>query len=186
MEVTKGKTFAVTGSSGAGKSTLIRGVMEKIDILVKPPSCTTRPPRSDDVLGKDYDYVTLKEFLLLKEQGAFLECFDVYGHCYGTLAHRYYEAMSSGHYPVKDVDTQGALAMKEKLGDDCITVFVKAHSLSELVSRVSNRDGSIAPIRLNEYENEEAQSSKFDYIILNDRINLAINQFESIIRKHMQ
>ncbi len=180
----KVKLFVVSAPSATGKSTVIDAVMQELPILKKPISYTTRPPRSGEKNGTDYNFVDVETFEKMKKTGKLLEWAVVYENLYGTSAETVQAAFASGTFLLKDIDTQGALQLKNKLGKDAILIFVEPPSLKDLETRIRQRatdSEEQIQTRMNNAKKEMSESSKYDYVIINDNLEDAVKALKKII-----
>ena len=131
--------FVISGPSGVGKGTVVRRLLERRPDLVLSVSVTTRDPRPGEVDGRDYRFVTRRQFDQLIEDGAFLEWADIYGdHRSGTLLAPVADDLASGHDVVLEVDVQGAASVKERM-PDAVLIFLSPPSREELARRLRER-----------------------------------------------
>ncbi len=171
-----GRLFVVSGPSGVGKGTVVAEVMKRLPNLRRVVTFTTRPPRPGEEAGRDYHFVSRKEFERLREQGAFLEWAEVYGNFYGSPKHEVERLLAEGHDAVLVVDVQGALAVKEQR-PDAILVFLQPPSLEELKRRLKMRGTDPPEViarRLAKADWEMQQAYRFDHIVLNDELENAV------------
>jgi guanylate kinase len=174
--------YVVSGPSGGGKSTLIRQVLERLPGLHFSVSHTTRPRRQSEVEGKDYYFTNELMFRRMLARGEFLEWAVVHGHAYGTSMREIRKAAQGDL--ILDIDVQGAGQVREKI-DRAIFIFVIPPSYQELKRRLERRGlDSPADIRqrLDRARQEIRSYSRFDYLIVNDKLEEAGRELESIIR----
>lgn len=180
-----GSLFVVSGPAGVGKGTVIREVFKLTGSLIYSVSCTTRPPRPGEVEGKSYYFVGGEEFSRLVEEGNFLEWAEVHGHRYGTRRDVVEKTLAAGVDVLLEIDVQGALQVKQKMAD-AVTVFIKPPSFAELERRLRKRgtenSGELA-LRLENAKKELAEADRYDYIIVNERVNEAARRFVEILKK---
>jgi guanylate kinase len=172
----------LTGVSGAGKSTLKRMMLERFDSLVSLPSYTTRAKREGD--GEDYVYVSVAEFKRLIDSNFFLEWSDHYGVYYGTPSDLYFEALSKGLSPIKDINVDGVNSFKKELEDQCVSIFIEVPSMDELHRRLALRDGQLDILRTQEVEREQSYAALSDCVIVNKDLMLAADRLSYIIEKN--
>ena len=178
------KLIIFAAPSGAGKSSLIKKIIEiseeKLELSV---SATTRVPRKGEIHGKDYFFISDNEFNELKDKDAFIECANVHGNQYGTLKSFVHEKMEEGISVILDIDVQGFAQIRETI-EDMISIFIIPPSLDELKNRLILRgldtNDAIEKRLLNALE-ELKHAESFDYIVLNDNFDNAIDQLSSII-----
>ena len=179
-----GKLIIFAAPSGAGKSSLIKKIIEisenKLELSV---SATTRLPREGETHGKDYFFISDKEFNDLKNNKAFIECANVHGHKYGTLKSFVDEKLEEGIYVILDIDVQGFTQIKNAT-EDTVSIFIIPPTFDELKKRLTLRgldlDEAIKK-RLENAKEELKQAEFFDYIILNDKFDKAVEEISSII-----
>ena len=176
-----GRVVVVSGPSGVGKTTLVERLFERCRVpLVRSISATTRPPRGDEADGVDYHFLTPQQFERLRDEGGFLECFEVFGrgYWYGTPWSEVRSALQSGKCVVLNIDVHGAAAVMEKY-DDAITVFVRTESIDELRRRLELR-GTDPPTeiaeRLERAEYELSMAHRYRYQVINDDLDRAVEE----------
>ncbi len=179
-----GQLFIISAPSGVGKSTLIRRILEECPKLKFSVSCTTRPPRSDEVHGKDYIFLAREEFLNGIASGRFLEWAEVHGNYYGTDVNPIENWLKAGSDVLLDIDVQGARLVR------CVyptaqTVFILPPSLSVLEERLRNRatesEEQLA-IRFAAAQRELLEAPWYDFVVINDNIEKATADLKSILR----
>jgi len=172
----------VSGPSGSGKSTLVEKILELPGTLFSI-SCTTRPPRSTEVSGKWYDFVSKPEFDRMVAQGEFLEHARVFGkHSYGTPKKWFEEARVRGLDLVLEIDVQGAEQVKQKL-PQAVAIFILPPSRQELEKRIRARglDSEDAIARRLERARQEIQRYReYDFIVVNDDLERAGREVQAI------
>ena len=179
----KGRIFVLSGPSGAGKSTLIKGIRQRIKDIGYSVSHTTRMPRSNEKNGADYFFVDKTVFRDMINKNAFVEWAMVYNDYYGTSYGTLEEKLNAGQDIILDIDIQGAKNIKEKI-DDSLLIFILPPSKEILEKRLRRRatdnTGAIEK-RISEAEKELANCRWYDYLIINDTLEKATKEFESII-----
>ena len=172
----------VSGPSGSGKSTLVEKILELPGTLFSI-SCTTRPPRSTEVPGKWYDFVSKPEFDRMVAQGEFLEHARVFGkHSYGTPKKWFEEARVRGLDLVLEIDVQGTEQVKQKL-PQAVAIFILPPSRQELEKRIRARglDSEEAIARRLERARQEIQRFReYDFIVVNDDLERAGREIQAI------
>lgn len=174
----KGKLLIFSAPSGSGKTTLLNHVMANIPEMDFSVSATTRPPRGEEVNGREYYFLTMEDFKQRVGNGEFLEWEEVYpGRCYGTLLSVVEKMQEEGKHVAFDVDVCGGVNIKEHYGDRALSVFIQAPSVEVLRERLIKRGtDSMEEIESRvakaEWEMEFAQG-KFDRVIINDDLETA-------------
>ena len=179
----KGKIFVISGPSGAGKSTLIKGVRERVDSIGYSISHTTRSPRSGEQNGVDYCFVDKTAFKEMIDNNAFVEWAQVYDDYYGTSYGTLTEKLNAGLDIILDIDIQGAKKIKEKI-EDCLLIFILPPSREILEKRLRARatdDADAIEKRIRLAKNELKNCSWYDCLIINDDLEKATKELESII-----
>ena len=178
-----GVVLVLSGPSGAGKSSLIKKIEDEIGEYYFSISTTTRPIRDGEVDGVDYHYVSKEEFVKDIENDNFLEHAVVHGNYYGTSLKPVRKALSQGKLVIFDIDVQGNMAIKNRLGDITTSVFITPPSLSELESRLKNRSTDTDEVivgRLKMAKREIQRISEYDYLVINDKLDVAADVLRQI------
>lgn len=184
--IKKGKVIVVAAPSGCGKSTIINAILDDRDLnLGFAVSATTRSPREGEQEGVNYYFMSEEEFRAAIAGGEFLEYEEVYpGRFYGTLRSEVDRITGEGHNIILDLDVNGALHVKDVYREEALTVFIQPPSLEELRRRLELR-GTETPevidVRINRAAYELSRASEFDRIVVNDRLDTAIEQTRSLI-----
>jgi len=179
----KGFLFIVSAPSGSGKTTICNAIISRIPSLKFSVSYTTRNPRRGEVNDKDYTFINKEEFRLMIEKGEFLEWAEVYGEYYGTSKKRIEDLLKDGFDVLLDIDVQGAMQIKRNYNKG-VYIFILPPSLNELRRRLEKRrtdlKGEIEK-RMKSAIEEIKNYKYYDYVIINEDINLAIRELEAII-----
>jgi guanylate kinase len=178
-----GNLFVVAAPSGAGKSSLVNALMEVDSRLAHSVSHTTRPPRGQEVHGREYYFVSHAQFDQMVQQGAFLEWAHVHGNRYGTSKQAIEERISQGGDIILEIDYQGAIQVKQ-LFHNAILIFILPPSWEELRSRLERRGedaDDVIEMRLQNAAREMGQVQEFDFVIINERFELALFDLKSIV-----
>ena len=178
-----GHLFIVSAPSGAGKTTLVRLLLEKDPGIRVSISSTTRPPRTGENDGREYHFVDVQYFLEMVSRGDFLEWAEVHGNYYGTSRHWIEAEMSAGRDVLLEIDWQGAQQVR-KAFPAAIGIFILPPSLEELKSRLSGRGTDSAETiarRIAAARDEMRHVDEFDYVIINDDLQQALDNLRSII-----
>jgi guanylate kinase len=169
------RILIVSGPSGSGKSTLVQ-MLHGLPGLMFSVSCTTRPPRTTESLGKCYNFITEAEFTRRVENDEFLEYACVFGkHWYGTPRQQVEEARGAGLDLVLEIDVQGARQVKAKV-PEAIAIFIVPPSRQDLERRLRDRgqdSDEAVKRRLERARQEIACSSEYDFIVVNDDLERA-------------
>jgi len=180
----KRKLFVVSGSSGVGKNTLINQVLQRNSEIAFSISYTTREKRDGEVDGVNYFYVSKEEFKQSVLNDEFLEWAEFSGNYYGTKREAVKKTLSDGKDIILEIDTQGAIQVKDKMPES-VLIFISPPSYQDLEFRLRNRktetEESIAK-RLDFVKLEIRNSEYFDYRIVNDELEDAVNDLETIIQ----
>ena len=182
-DLKRGEWIVFAAPSGAGKSSLIKEIVSNNENIELSVSATTRTPREGEMHGKDYFFISDKEFNDLKEKEAFIESANVHGHQYGTLKTFVEEKLENNISVVLDIDVQGFSQISESI-KDIISIFIIPPSLDELKKRLVLRGLDTEEVinkRLINAKKELKHAESFDHIVLNDDFNRAFNQITSII-----
>lgn len=172
--------------SGSGKSTMVRHLLtafpNRFELSI---SCTTRSPRGQEVNGREYYFISRDEFESLIANNAFVEYEQVYkGLYYGTLKSEVERIQSAGHTPVFDVDVKGGLHLKDLFGAQAVSVFIMPPSLEELSRRLHARGDTAEDMiqqRLAKAAIEMQDAPLFDYRIVNDKLEIAAKQLDTLL-----
>jgi len=179
----RGLLIVISAPSGTGKTTLTRMLLKEFPNIEFSISFTTRKPRPGEVNGKDYWFISREEFLKRIEEGDFLEWAEVYGNLYGTSKSQVLKALNEGKDVLLDIDTQGALQVKENF-PEAVLIFILPPSLEELERRLRNRGTDPEEViekRLKIAREEIKRAKFYDYIVVNDVLEVAYNKLKSII-----
>lgn len=179
-----GIVLVLSAPSGAGKSTLCQALADRRADIRLSISCTTRPPRPLEVNGKDYFFVSEKEFEAKIKNGDLLEWAQVHGHFYGTPKGPVQTHQANGLNVVMNIDTQGAQSVK-KVFPDSVLVFVSPPSWEVLEKRLRGRkqdDEATIQRRLTNARAEMDQAPRYDYLVVNDVIENAVEDLLAIVR----
>ena len=178
-----GNLFVVSAPSGAGKTSLVNALLainKSIDLSV---SYTSRAARPGEVDGQDYHFVSRDTFLEMIKHGDFVESAEVYGNLYGTSQSWISKEMQGGHDILLEIDWQGAAQVRKKF-PDCISIFILPPSLKALEIRLTGRKQDSAEViarRLQSSQEDIAHVAEFDYVIINDKLDEALHQLNSIV-----
>jgi len=179
----RGTLIVVSAPSGAGKSSLAERVLKRISDLRFSISYTTRAPRGTEQHGVDYYFVSEEEFSAMRDRDEFLECAEVHGYLYGTNEKPIEEMLSQGFDVMLDIDVQGAEQVRRRI-PEAVLIFILPPSSEVLEARLRARNlNAPADIerRLRNAAIEVQLYERFDYAVLNDDLDRALDQLEAII-----
>lgn len=187
-EERKGMLIVVSGPSGTGKGTLCERLLAEDPSLTFSVSVTTRAPRSTEIEGVHYFFISDEAYDRLLAQDAFLEHATVHAHRYGTLKSQVDELMEKGLNVVLDIDPQGAREVMRQR-PDCVSIFILPPSYETLRVRLHTRNTD-DPVeinrRLGNAKGEIDQMHLYQYAVVNDDLELAFQQISSIIAAEKQ
>ncbi len=182
------KLFVISGCSGVGKGTVINEFMKRnSDDFILSVSCTTRKPRPNEIDGVNYFFISKEEFEKNIKEDKFLEYAQFAENYYGTKKKYVQQKMEDGYNVILEIDTQGALQVKEKM-QQAVLIFIAPPSVEELENRLRGRhteDEATIQKRLAQVKIELERSLKYDYTIINDNIERAVEEIESIVRENV-
>ena len=182
----RGMIIILSSPSGAGKTTLTRMLMQDKNLdLTLSVSVTTRPRRSSEVDGIHYRFIDKREFERMRRSGDLLEWAEVHGNFYGTPRTPVEKVLTQGRDMLFDVDWQGAQQMRERLGDDVVSIFVLPPSMRELRARLDRRAEDSSTTIDQRLENARAEIGRwrnYQYVIVNDDLQRAYDDLLAIIR----
>jgi guanylate kinase len=180
----------ISAPSGGGKTTLCQHILARHPEMVRAITCTTRPPRPDEIDGVDYYFLDSATFAQRLAAGGFLEHATVYNHCYGIPKSEVLDKLQQGRDVLLNVDVQGAATVCSRAAQDAelaralVSVFLTPASLAELEARLKRR-GTDSPDdsarRLGVARQEIAQWTHFQYLIISTSIAEDVRQMEAII-----
>jgi len=179
----KGMVIIMSAPSGAGKTSICDAVVKKNKNIVYSISTTTRTPRKGEKNGREYYFVTEAQFKDEIKQKQFVEWAKVHNNYYGTSKKILESIISKGKDVLLDIDVQGAIKIKKQY-KDALMIFVMAPSLKILKQRLikRNKDSkAVINIRLKNAEKEISYINKYDYLIINDKLDESIKNVENII-----
>lgn len=181
----KGLLIVLSGPSGVGKGTVRKALFERLTHKIEYSiSMTTRPMREGEVDGKDYFFVTEEEFLSQIAKGNLLEYATFVGNYYGTPLDNVEEQLNSGNEVLLEIEVQGAMQVKAKM-PEAVFIFLAPPSIDSLSSRLRYRGTESQDIineRISKAYREIGLAKEYDYIVVNDEVENAIDKILSIIR----
>ena len=178
----EGIIVILSSPSGAGKTTLVKEISRKNNFQISI-SHTTRKPRSNEIDGKDYFFVSESEFKYLIDENKFLEHAKVFKHYYGSSKDVVFKKLNNGENIIFDIDWQGTQQIKsQKLNYKIVTIFILPPSRNELYNRLLNRDRNdekIAKERMTQFNEDVLHWKDYDFTVINDDIE---NCYKKIIK----
>lgn len=182
--MSKGLLLVLSAPSGCGKTTILNRVMNSLPGLVFSVSHTTRPPRPGEVDGVHYHFVTKADFQQMRDRtpSGFLEWAEVHGNMYGTSIEEVAKRQALGHDVVLDIDVQGAEQVRSRFHP--VTIFIAPPSLLELERRLRGRgteNEATMAMRLKNAQKELEWAHYYDYMIVNDCLEEAVETLRSIV-----
>jgi len=180
----KGRLAIISGPSGVGKGTLVGKILDRVPDIYLSISATTRPPRAGETDGVGYYFMSREDFVRDIENGSFLEWANIYGDLYGTPKAPVDRELGAGRLVVLEIDVQGALQVQDKLGHKADYIFIMPPSSEELAKRLGERrteTDQARKTRLETAEQEIALADRYDYVVINDNLEQAVEQLEDIL-----
>lgn len=182
-KISNKKLFVISGSSGVGKGTVLKGFLDRNPNFMLSISCTTRAPRKGEADGINYFFISKEEFQNCIDNDKFLEWAEFAGNRYGTKRKYIRQCLDEGKDIILEIETQGALQVKKQM-PEAILIFICPPSLETLEKRLRGRhteDEATIQKRLNEVKTELKRAENFDYKVVNDDLEKAIEDLEKII-----
>ena len=190
----RGLVLVISSPSGAGKTTICKNIIEKVDNVSLSVSVTTRKKRKGEIEGKDYFFKTNEEFIPMMSNNEFIESAKVFGNFYGTLKAEVLQKIQDGIDVLVDIDWQGTRQIEKHMPEDIVKIFILPPSIKELEYRLGNRASENKEDfnkRMSEARKEISHYNEYDFVIINEEIDIAVNLVKSILycerlRKHRQ
>jgi guanylate kinase len=185
LGIEKGHIFVVSAPSGAGKTTIVKSILKDIPELAFSISATTRRKRENERDGFDYHFISEEAFRKKIEENGFVEWEKFYDYYYGTPKGFIDDKINNGISVLLEVDVKGALSIKT-IYPDAILIYIYPPSFEVLVERLKNRrteDETDFKKRVERAKMELSHKDKFDYLVVNNDLNIAISQVKSLIKK---
>ena len=182
--MSRGRLVVISAPSGVGKTTICKQLLAAHPDWRFSVSVTTRPPRFDETNGKDYTFISNEQFDKYIADGKFVEWEIVHGHRYGTLRTVLEDVLDKGEALLLEVDVKGGVNIKRQFPDDTIAVFLDPPDLETLVQRLKDRgteSQAVIEKRLARIPEEQAYKKDYDYVVVNDNLERAVNAVEKII-----
>jgi guanylate kinase len=180
----RGLLFVMSSPSGAGKTTLSRMLLNADTNIAMSVSVTTRKPRPGEVDGKDYHFITTDKFDHMVKAGELLEWAEVFGNYYGTPKRPVIDALERGRDVLFDIDWQGTQQLAEAMEDDLVRLFILPPEPDALRQRLIKRNQDSSAViakRMTEAAHEISHWPEYDYVIVNDDVNLAHQQVMAVL-----
>jgi guanylate kinase len=184
-----GIVVVLSSPSGAGKTTLVKKIAQENNFKISI-SYTTRKPRTNEVNGKDYFFISEEDFKNLIKNKEFLEYAKVFENYYGSSKSQVFENLNKGENVIFDIDWQGTEQIKkQKLNYKLITFFILPPSKSELFNRLKNRDmkdKNIVEERMKQFNEDINQWKNYDFVVINDDLKKCYNEIIRFINKKIK
>ena len=185
LKKNKGLMLVLSSPSGAGKGSICRSLLSLDNNLNMSISTTTREKRPNEIDGSDYFFVDENKFNELLIKDYFIEHAKVFGNYYGTEKKIIEDSINQGKDLLFDIDWQGAQQLREKMGEDVVSVFILPPSKKELEKRLKNRGQDsdlVVKNRMNEASSEITHWAEYDYLIINDNIDQSVSDVLNILK----
>ncbi len=183
MSEKMGRLVLYSGCSGVGKGTILKELMKRDDSIKLSVSNTTRAPRPDEVDGVDYNFVTKEEFEKVIEEDGYLEYAKYCDNYYGTPIDQVNDMLTQGYNVVLEIEVKGGLQVMENF-PDILSIFIVPPSMEVLEERLRGRgteDESAIKKRLKEVEHEIKYKDRYKHIVVNDKLEDAVDEIYDII-----
>src|SRR3989339_104596 len=181
-----GIPIVISAPSGAGKTTIVNLILKRIKGLKYSISTTTRPPSKNEKNGRDYYFLSKKEFLNKRKARKFIETAIVHGYYYGTLKEKLDNNLKKGKDVVLNIDVKGALNVK-KIYPESLLIFIVPPSMNILKRRLKDRQRDTEKEiekRLKNAKKEMKYQKYYDYVVVNDILQEAFNKIKRILKLH--
>ncbi len=175
--------FVISAPSGCGKTSLVKALVEKTHNLCVSISHTTRKPRSGEVHGKNYFFVSKKEFDQINNDNGFIESAQVFDNYYGSAKQTVKDLLASAQDVILEIDWQGARQVKKSFSQ-AVGIFILPPSIETLKDRLTDRgqdSPTIVNRRMQDAVSEMQHYDEFDYLVINDNFNMALDDLSAII-----
>ena len=183
MSSSPAKLFVIAAPSGAGKTTLVKLLLDRNPGLEFSVSYTTREQRKTEIDGRDYFFVDEERFSQLKEEDELLESALVFGNYYGTGRTQVQQHLARDNHVILEIDWQGARQVRESM-PDCVSIFILPPARPELERRLRTRgtdSDEVIARRLQEAHGDMSHWDEFDFVIINDDVDIAVGELEAIL-----
>jgi guanylate kinase len=184
-----GKLIMIAAPSGCGKTTIAKAILANHPDILFSVSATTRPKRGNEVEGKDHFFLTKEKFEEYLHNGELAEWEEIYGNYYGTLKSEINRALLQGNIMLFDIDVKGALSIRKHFPNESILIFIKPPSVEVLKNRLESRNTENPEMlrrRLERVPMELEQGKQFDFQVVNDDLQKAINEVDEIVQTNMK
>jgi guanylate kinase len=179
--------FVVSGPSGVGKTSVVDRLLEIDPVCERSVSATTRPPRVGEEDGRDYFFVSKERFLHMRDAGELAECALYNGHWYGTPAHRLDQRIAAGRIVVLNIEIQGGFQVRARY-PNAVLAFVITPTWDDIRRRLESRGTDTAEQieqRIRRGMEELQEAPKYDFVIVNDRVERCADDLAAIVRAEM-
>jgi guanylate kinase len=183
MQPEKGLLFVLSGPSGVGKGTVCAALRKVNDQIAYSVSATSRPPREGEVEGVNYFFKTREQFEEMIRYEQFLEWAEYVNNYYGTPRQFVLDMLDQGKDVILEIEVQGALQVKERFPEG-VFIFLAPPHMEELRQRLKNRgteSDEVISSRIQKAVEELEMMKKYDYVVVNDEVDLAVKRIEAII-----
>lgn len=185
-----GQCIIFSAPSGAGKTTIVQALLKRMNGLAFSISACSRPPRGNEIHGKDYYFLGIDEFKEKIQEEAFIEWEEVYkNHFYGTLKSEVDRLWSENKVVLFDVDVYGGINLKKYFGDSALSFFIKPPSIEILEKRLHKRKTDTEDkiqLRLKKAKEEISNSTFFDKVVVNRELEPTIKEVENTIKEYIK
>ena len=181
----RGMMFVLSSPSGAGKTTLTKKIAENNKNFTISISHTTRKPRSNEINGRDYKFVSEQEFNTLVKENNFFEYANIFGNYYGTLKKPVLELLSLGRDVLFDIDWQGTQQLKRIKSLSLVTFFILPPNIQALKKRLLNRhkgQEELIEKRMNKFNEETSHWNEYNYVFVNDDLDTCYEKILNVIK----
>ena len=184
MSAEPGRLYVIAAPSGAGKTSLVKALMEREPRIRFSVSYTTRKPRPNEIPGRDYHFVSMERFDEMVAHDEFLEHARVFDNCYGTGLRSVQESLDNGEQLLLEIDWQGARQVRTRL-PEARSIFILPPSRAALERRLKDRSTDSEAVierRLRDAADDIGHWTEFDYVVINDRFEQALDDLLDIAR----